>query len=141
MKSVKGKGMMETWFVVKKTREKYEDEMNALNLDQKPTTPPRSLAALVYSILQSRRRINTHPLDASSMREYHYHLNYICQTFCFFIILSSHSFNSPVQSLIVTIKHLKYIAYLIIPTYDIRSTIGNFIFLRCSRNSIIIMFL
>ncbi|KAF9824460.1 hypothetical protein SFRURICE_002521, partial [Spodoptera frugiperda] len=67
MKSVKGKGMMETWFVVKKTREKYEDEMNALNLDQKPTTPPRSLAALVYSILQSRRRINTHPLDASSM--------------------------------------------------------------------------
>ncbi|XP_022823732.1 adenylate cyclase type 8-like [Spodoptera litura] len=67
MKSVKGKGMMETWYVVKKTREKYEDEMNALNLDQKPTAPPRSLAALVYSILQSRRRINTHPLDASSL--------------------------------------------------------------------------
>ncbi|CAH0698741.1 unnamed protein product [Spodoptera exigua] len=67
MKSIKGKGMMETWYVVKKTREKYEDEMNALNWDQKPTAPPRSLAALVYSILQSRRRINTHPLDASSM--------------------------------------------------------------------------
>ncbi|KAH9634449.1 hypothetical protein HF086_008283 [Spodoptera exigua] len=68
MKSIKGKGMMETWYVVKKTREKYEDEMNALNWDQKPTAPPRSLAALVYSILQSRRRINTHPLDASSMQ-------------------------------------------------------------------------
>ncbi|KAJ8733728.1 hypothetical protein PYW07_014279 [Mythimna separata] len=66
--NVKGKGMMETWWVVKKSREKYQDEMNKLPIpEEKPAAPPRSLAVLVSSMLQSRRRIYTHPLDAASL--------------------------------------------------------------------------
>ncbi|KAJ8735073.1 hypothetical protein PYW08_014323 [Mythimna loreyi] len=67
--NVKGKGMMETWWVVKKSRERYQDELNELHIPeaQKPAAPPRSLAVLVSSMLQSRRRIYTHPLDAASL--------------------------------------------------------------------------
>uniref|UniRef100_A0A2A4J4W6 adenylate cyclase n=1 Tax=Heliothis virescens TaxID=7102 RepID=A0A2A4J4W6_HELVI len=61
--NVKGKGMMETWWVVKKTT-KYPVPGTAA--DERPAVPPRSLAALVYSMLQSRKRIYTHPLDAAA---------------------------------------------------------------------------
>ncbi|XP_041974288.1 adenylyl cyclase 78C-like isoform X1 [Aricia agestis] len=53
---VKGKGRMETWWV----RGARGGRGSAT-----PATPhARSLAALVYTMLQARRRIYTHPLDA-----------------------------------------------------------------------------
>ncbi|XP_045457091.1 adenylyl cyclase 78C-like [Melitaea cinxia] len=54
---VKGKGRMETWWV---TREGARGG----GAPAAPA-PPRSLAALVYSMLQARRRIYTHPFGAA----------------------------------------------------------------------------
>nr|XP_026484478.1 adenylate cyclase type 8 [Vanessa tameamea] len=55
---VKGKGRMETWWVTR---------VGARGAGA-PTAPapPRSLAALVYTMLQARKRIYTHPFCASS---------------------------------------------------------------------------
>ncbi|XP_038208484.1 adenylyl cyclase 78C [Zerene cesonia] len=54
--AVKGKGRMETWWVTRG---------RARGPGAPPPPPaPRSLAALVYTMLQARRRIYTHPLDA-----------------------------------------------------------------------------
>ncbi|XP_045507175.1 adenylyl cyclase 78C-like isoform X2 [Colias croceus] len=54
--AVKGKGKMETWWVT---------QGRARGPGAPPPPPaPRSLAALVYTMLQARRRIYTHPLDA-----------------------------------------------------------------------------
>ncbi|CAB3221065.1 unnamed protein product [Arctia plantaginis] len=59
---VKGKGTMETWWVVG-TRGAQPSEGAS-----RPTpAPPRSLASLVYTMLQARKRINTHPLDATNL--------------------------------------------------------------------------
>ncbi|CAH0691551.1 unnamed protein product, partial [Chilo suppressalis] len=52
---VKGKGRMHTWWV---TRDRGSAARPA-----PAAPPPRSLAALVYTMLQARRRIYTHPLD------------------------------------------------------------------------------
>ncbi|CAG9576192.1 unnamed protein product [Danaus chrysippus] len=51
---VKGKGRMETWWVQRGRRRAGPLPAPA---------PPRSLAALVYTMLQARKRIYTHPLD------------------------------------------------------------------------------
>ncbi|PZC77648.1 hypothetical protein B5X24_HaOG203092 [Helicoverpa armigera] len=61
--NVKGKGIMETWWVVAKTTT-YPGLTPPM--DERPAMPPRSLAALVSSMMQSRKRIYTHPLDAAS---------------------------------------------------------------------------
>ncbi|KAH9634450.1 hypothetical protein HF086_008284 [Spodoptera exigua] len=59
---VKGKGRMETWWVTR-TR--------GAPAPARPSpaapAPPRSLAALVYTMLQARKRIYTHPLDTAAM--------------------------------------------------------------------------
>ncbi|XP_012552810.2 adenylyl cyclase 78C isoform X2 [Bombyx mori] len=54
---VKGKGRMETWWVVSRR--------GAPRPPRRPAPHPRSLAALVYTMLQARKRIYTHPLDAT----------------------------------------------------------------------------
>ncbi|XP_072935592.1 adenylyl cyclase 78C [Epargyreus clarus] len=55
--AVKGKGRMETWWVARR---------RAPRARSAPAPPqPRSLAALVYTMLQARRRIYTHPLDTN----------------------------------------------------------------------------
>ncbi|KAG6458403.1 hypothetical protein O3G_MSEX010838 [Manduca sexta] len=56
---VKGKGIMETWCVVDRP-----EAAQALAAAAAPQ--PRSLASIVYTMLQVRKRINTHPLDAAS---------------------------------------------------------------------------
>lgn len=57
---VKGKGRMETWWVVRARGEGAAPR-------PAPTPPhPRSLAHLVYAMLQARKRIYTHPLDANA---------------------------------------------------------------------------
>ncbi|XP_034823896.2 adenylyl cyclase 78C-like isoform X1 [Maniola hyperantus] len=78
---VKGKGRMETWWVTRRKhdRDRYrsrtvearlpdEDTLKTVARPKEPPTgppvPPRSLAAVVYTMLQARRRIYTHPLDA-----------------------------------------------------------------------------
>ncbi|XP_063890916.1 adenylyl cyclase 78C [Helicoverpa armigera] len=61
--NVKGKGIMETWWVVAKTTT-YPGLIPPT--DDRPAMPPRSLAALVSSMMQSRKRIYTHPLDAAA---------------------------------------------------------------------------
>ena len=58
---VKGKGRMETWWV---------SSVRARGAGPLPApAPPRSLAALVYTMLQARKRIYTHPLDAPTQGE------------------------------------------------------------------------
>lgn len=60
---VKGKGLMETWWVT-----------HARGAAPAPSTPapapphhhPRSLAAIVYTMM--RKRMNTHPLDSVDRR-------------------------------------------------------------------------
>ncbi|KAG6458405.1 hypothetical protein O3G_MSEX010838 [Manduca sexta] len=59
---VKGKGIMETWCVVDRP-----EAAQALAAAAAPQ--PRSLASIVYTMLQVRKRINTHPLDAASQRK------------------------------------------------------------------------
>lgn len=58
---VKGKGRMETWWV---SRQRVAVGAGA----PAAPAPPRSLAALVYTMLQARKRIYTHPLDATNLR-------------------------------------------------------------------------
>ncbi|XP_047507401.1 adenylyl cyclase 78C [Pieris napi] len=56
--AVKGKGHMETWWV---------SSCRGRGAVPPPHPPaPRSLAALVYTMLQARRRIYTHPLDVAT---------------------------------------------------------------------------
>ncbi|CAH2099493.1 unnamed protein product [Euphydryas editha] len=55
---VKGKGRMETWWVTRVGA-------RGAGAPAAPA-PPRSLAALVYTMLQARRRIYTHPFSAST---------------------------------------------------------------------------
>ncbi|XP_061708848.1 adenylyl cyclase 78C-like isoform X3 [Cydia pomonella] len=57
---VKGKGRMETWWVL---RQRGAADAGA----EAAPAPPRSLVALVYTMLQARKRIYTHPLDATAM--------------------------------------------------------------------------
>ncbi|XP_028163982.1 adenylyl cyclase 78C-like [Ostrinia furnacalis] len=54
---VKGKGRMHTWWVVRGRAGRRPAAASA---------PPRSLAAIVYTMLQARKRIYTHPLDAAA---------------------------------------------------------------------------
>ncbi|XP_053601579.1 adenylate cyclase type 8 isoform X2 [Plodia interpunctella] len=57
---VKGKGRMETFWVIR----------GADARGQRPAhvaAPPRSLAAIVYTMLQTRKRIYTHPLDSTAI--------------------------------------------------------------------------
>ncbi|XP_039765550.1 adenylyl cyclase 78C-like isoform X2 [Pararge aegeria] len=77
---VKGKGRMETWWVTKRKheqrpRDRYRSRTAEARVPEEnvhktvappagPPVPPRSLAAVVYTMLQARRRIYTHPLDA-----------------------------------------------------------------------------
>ncbi|XP_049887711.1 adenylyl cyclase 78C [Pectinophora gossypiella] len=56
---VKGKGRMETWWVV---RQRGADARRAAHT----CAAPRSLAAVVYTMLQARKRIYTHPLDGAT---------------------------------------------------------------------------
>ncbi|KAJ8733731.1 hypothetical protein PYW07_014282 [Mythimna separata] len=58
---VKGKGRMETWWVTR--------ARGAPPAPARPSAPapPRSLAALVYTMLQARKRIYTHPLDTTAV--------------------------------------------------------------------------
>ncbi|KAI5635835.1 adenylate and guanylate cyclase catalytic domain-containing protein [Phthorimaea operculella] len=56
---VKGKGIMETWWVV---RQRGAEGKRGPPL----STAPRSLAAVVYTMLQARKRIYTHPLDVNT---------------------------------------------------------------------------
>ncbi|XP_075980585.1 adenylyl cyclase 78C isoform X3 [Anticarsia gemmatalis] len=58
---VKGKGRMETWWVTRPRGAPAPAPAPA------PHAPPRSLAALVYTMLQARKRIYTHPLDSANM--------------------------------------------------------------------------
>ncbi|XP_013196193.2 adenylyl cyclase 78C [Amyelois transitella] len=56
---VKGKGRMETFWVIR-----------GADRGQRPAhaaAPPRSLAAIVYTMLQTRKRIYTHPLDSAAI--------------------------------------------------------------------------
>lgn len=56
---VKGKGRMETWWVVR--------QRGAEGRGPAPSyAAPRSLAAVVYNMLQARKRIYTHPLDGAT---------------------------------------------------------------------------
>ncbi|KAJ0181433.1 hypothetical protein K1T71_003518 [Dendrolimus kikuchii] len=57
---VKGKGQMETWWVT---------QPRGAGAAPRPQAAPhpRSLAALVYTMLQARKRIYTHPLDATNL--------------------------------------------------------------------------
>ncbi|XP_073948360.1 adenylate cyclase type 8-like [Choristoneura fumiferana] len=57
---VKGKGRMETWWVARQRGASGAGPLPA-------PAPPRSLAALVYTMLQARKRIYTHPLDATTL--------------------------------------------------------------------------
>ncbi|XP_048005531.1 adenylyl cyclase 78C-like [Leguminivora glycinivorella] len=57
---VKGKGRMETWWVA---RQRGAAGAGA----EAAPAPPRSLVALVYTMLQARKRIYTHPLDSTAM--------------------------------------------------------------------------
>ncbi|XP_052747516.1 uncharacterized protein LOC112058356 [Bicyclus anynana] len=78
---VKGKGRMETWWVTKRKheqrpRDRYRSRTAEARVPEDaplparpsppaaPPVPPRSLAAVVYTMLQARKRIYTHPLDA-----------------------------------------------------------------------------
>lgn len=63
---VKGKGTMETWWVV-------SERGAAVKPDPVPSTDdsenhPRSLAAIVFTMM--RKRIYTHPLDSVDRREF-----------------------------------------------------------------------
>ncbi|KAL0849797.1 hypothetical protein ABMA28_011740 [Loxostege sticticalis] len=56
---VKGKGRMHTWWVLRERGASARRPAAA-------SAPPRSLAAIVYTMLQARKRIYTHPLDAAA---------------------------------------------------------------------------
>ncbi|XP_059049093.1 adenylyl cyclase 78C [Achroia grisella] len=71
---VKGKGRMETWWVSERTT--TTSDMQPLAVFEPlpepapppaPAAPPRSLAAIVYTMLQARKRIYTHPLDSAAL--------------------------------------------------------------------------
>ncbi|KAG7304246.1 hypothetical protein JYU34_011184 [Plutella xylostella] len=61
MVQVKGKGRMETWWVSGRAAVAAEPPA--------PPLPPRSLAALVYTMLQARKRIYTHPAHSTTSTE------------------------------------------------------------------------
>ncbi|XP_026726482.1 adenylate cyclase type 8-like isoform X1 [Trichoplusia ni] len=61
---VKGKGRMETWWVL---RARGAAVPAPVRPAPAPPAPPRSLAALVYTMLQARKRIYTHPLDTTAL--------------------------------------------------------------------------
>ncbi|XP_026726487.1 adenylate cyclase type 7-like [Trichoplusia ni] len=64
--NVKGKGMMETWWIMK--LRKYPSSAKIrLSQWRDVVLPQNSLAALVFSMMKARKRIYTHPLDASCM--------------------------------------------------------------------------
>ena len=62
---VKGKGRMETWWV-----NRARGAAPPAPARPSAPAPPRSLAALVYTMLQARKRIYTHPLDTAAVRKY-----------------------------------------------------------------------
>ncbi|KAM3960148.1 adenylyl cyclase 78C [Aphomia sociella] len=75
---VKGKGRMDTWWVcglrgatVPASPESPPstplEHQNRMPMPSVPTVPPRSLAAIVYTMLQARKRIYTHPLDSTAL--------------------------------------------------------------------------
>lgn len=77
--------------MVKKSRKDYLEKIDDKSAedDERLTAPPRSLATLVYSMLQCRKRIYTHPLDAASIREYTTYLTYLYSTVPIHLHLSS----------------------------------------------------
>lgn len=70
---VKGKGRMETWWVLRQRGAAGAGATAA-------PAPPRSLVALVYTMLQARKRIYTHPLDATAMRKPHCLIQHMSHT-------------------------------------------------------------
>ncbi|CAH0600201.1 unnamed protein product [Chrysodeixis includens] len=62
---VKGKGFMETWWILSKMKTTPSAGKIRISQWRDVVLPPNSLAALVYSMMEARKRIYTHPLDAT----------------------------------------------------------------------------